>query len=138
MKITPFLIPSPTPGRGGSHNGYAAIPQGHPLWGVDYTLAMQRLPRPDDGSYIQELTYSGRFSDLQTRGFRWLEIPVDLAREDTWVFGFDTLHSWNTSAQDEPWCWAEAEKLAAVLEKARALPVVPPPHKLTVGALLGL
>lgn len=118
-KITPFLIPSPRPGRGGSHNGYAAIPEGHPLWGVDYTLAMGRLPQPDDGSYIQELTYSGRFSDLNTRGLR-IQCRLD---GNLWVFGFDTLHSWNTAAEDEPWCQAEAEKLAAVLEKARALPV---------------
>ena len=94
--------------RGSWGNGYVLISSDHPWSGRDADYI--------EHSSLQELTFSGTFSQegLQEAGFE-KEIYENV--DKYWVFGFDTLHIYNSSINDEDWVRKEAIELASELNK---------------------
>ena len=97
--------------RGGWGNGYVLISSDHPASGLDYDD--EQVP------YFEcELTFAGQFSAemLELCG-----MDKDIAKDADkyWVFGFDTLHSWNNPTEhNEAWVSSKAVQLAALFKKA--------------------
>ena len=94
--------------RGSWGNGYVLISSDHPWSGRDaYHI---------EHSSLQELTFSGTFSQegLKDAGFE-KEIYEDA--DQYWVFGFDTLHSYNSSVNDKNWVEEQAIELEEVIRK---------------------
>ena len=89
-------------------NGYALISSDHPWSGrhADYI----------EHSFLQELTFSGTFSQkgLKDAGF---EKEIYKNADKYWVFGFDTLHTYNSPINNKDWVRREAIELADVLRK---------------------
>lgn len=67
----------------GYANGYVAINESHPLWGVHYN----RIPISVHGG----LTFSDKFDRLPLQRMEWLE-SVPENQDKLWVLGFDTAH----------------------------------------------
>lgn len=74
-----FVIPSPLPGHGGWGNGYVAIPEEHPYYGKHYTDV-------DNIDINGGLTYSSPYMAGRD----------PLEADGMWIFGFDTLHPFDT------------------------------------------
>tara|TARA_R110000744_G_scaffold33879_5_gene79360 strand:- start:759 stop:1448 length:690 start_codon:yes stop_codon:yes gene_type:complete len=89
-------------------NGYVIISSEHPWSGRDADHI--------EHSSLQEITFSGTFSQegLKDAGF---EKEIYENADQYWVFGFDTLHSYNSSINDENWVREQAIELADALQK---------------------
>lgn len=87
-ELIAFALQSPLPGMGGWGNGYVAIPEGHPCFGMEYDSI--------DVSVHCGLTFSGKDKlkgqPEETKGM--------------WVVGFDTLH-----AGDSMEAWPDKESV---------------------------
>tara|TARA_R110002020_G_scaffold373875_1_gene585325 strand:+ start:1287 stop:2000 length:714 start_codon:yes stop_codon:yes gene_type:complete len=95
--------------RGSWGNGYILISSDHPWSGKDaYHF---------EHTSSQEITFSGTFSEqhLKDAGF---EKEIYENADKYWVFGFDTLHIYNSSVNNKDWVGAEAVQLAADFKKA--------------------
>ena len=80
-------------------NGYVAIPKGHKLHGMHYDDISNEI------DYTElPLTFSGG-GDL----FEW-------APDDSWVVGFDTVHSFNDESDDMAYVADQTDKLRASIE----------------------
>jgi hypothetical protein len=91
MKIKGFLVENDqTWFDGGFANGYVVIPQGHPLWGLDYTTELVEGLNVHGG-----ITFSEKVDEDMVNHEKF---GVDLTMEDlgSWVIGFDTRHSGDT------------------------------------------
>jgi hypothetical protein len=94
--------------RGSWGNGYVLISSDHPWSGRDADHIKH--------SSLQEITFSGTFSQegLKEAGF---EKEIYENADQYWVFGFDTLHIYNSPINNEDWVKREANELADVLRK---------------------
>lgn len=108
----PFILEHSThwmkDSRGSWGNGYVLISSDHPWSGkeADYL----------EHTSMQEITFSGVFgkAGLEEAGF---EKEIYENADKYWVFGFDTMHSYNSSTNDKDWVGAEAIKLASDFKK---------------------
>jgi hypothetical protein len=66
-------------------NGYVAIPEGHPCYGLDYDDVHVQYPN------VIDVNGGLTFASIATTDF-WPEKPEG----NWWVVGFDTCHSWDT------------------------------------------
>lgn len=90
--------------RKGWGNGYVVIPKGHPLYGKDYM------------DYDLDIHGGVTFASFG-KDFNWDGIEL---RDDDWVIGFDTNHSYDTK---ESWTKSnvisETKRLAKLVERYR-------------------
>ena len=106
-EIKLMLRPTPTHTRDlrmcGTHNGYLALPEGHPWFGMDYN----KIPADVHGG----LTY-GQMEHTVVGEYN---LPSE------WVIGFDTCH-WGDKpeVQDINFVWAELLRLHDQAQKATA------------------
>lgn len=70
-------------------NGYVCLPEGHPLYGMDYDAIHDKLP---ELSVHYGLTFSESSENLE-----WPEVPEG----KWWIVGFDTAH-YNDNAATWP------------------------------------
>tara|TARA_R110002020_G_scaffold165581_1_gene353053 strand:- start:4687 stop:5445 length:759 start_codon:yes stop_codon:yes gene_type:complete len=91
-------------------NGYVIISSDHPYCGFSEDMVAI------DG-FHQEITFAGTYSadGLFNAGIK-PSIAGDF--DQYWVFGFDTLHSYNNSSHDKVWVRDQAIKLESALQKA--------------------
>lgn len=113
----------------GTHNGYVAVPEGHPAYGRSYwEMTFDDDDKPVKKDKIQEaiesinvhggLTWAKGIAHLSRNNFQditsreeWQEI-VDRDRRKYWVFGFDTCHYQdNRIAQNEEYVRSETISL---------------------------
>ena len=102
MKIKGFIIENDqTTFYGGFANGYVVIPQGHPLWGLDYNSELIEGLNVHGG-----ITFSEKVDEDMVNHVLW---GKDLDEEDlgSWVIGFDTRHTGDTL---ERWPQVKVEK----------------------------
>lgn len=89
IKAVGFILPTPNYGINcGTHNGYAAVPPGHPYYGLNYDDLNGKPINVHCG-----LTYSDKVGDLAyLPGFLMVkgELPDEFS--NWWCFGFDTCH----------------------------------------------
>jgi len=89
MKIKGFIIENDQSilRGGGFANGYVVIPQGHPLWGLEYTTELVEGLNVHGG-----ITFSEKVDEDMINHVLW---GKDLEDEDlgSWLIGFDTRHS---------------------------------------------
>lgn len=97
-KSIAFVLPSPIPGSGGWGNGYVALPEGHPFFGVseDYDAPVSLPFEHTNG----QLTFARLIDDTDDPDNPYA--PYN----GMWVIGFDTLHSW-----DSPEQWPDEESV---------------------------
>lgn len=102
-ELIAFVIPTHMPGYGGWGNGYVALPEGHPCFGLDYDQIHDRF----DIDVHYGLTYSDKANEYN---------PEEV--QGMWVVGFDTLHSGDDMSKwpDEESVMREAERLKEQLE----------------------
>ena len=82
-KLIAFTLPTPpySAGMGGPANGYVAIPEGHPCFGMDYGSIHDK--------YSISVHYGLTWSRLQDdKGLTGAPDEV----KGMWIVGFDTLH----------------------------------------------
>jgi hypothetical protein len=85
-------------------NGYVVIPQGHPMYGIDY----DEIPVEVHGG----LTFASSVHDC----INWPEVK-DMFEEGGWVVGFDTAHFYdNKHTCPESYVLAETLRLKEQLE----------------------
>jgi hypothetical protein len=96
--------------RGSWGNGYVIISSDHPCCGLSEEMVAI------DG-FHQEITFAGTYS---AEGLFNAGIDSSIADDSDqyWVFGFDTLHSYNNSSHDKVWVRDQAIKLESALQKA--------------------
>ena len=105
IKCFPFIIKNDPCYRVGYANGYVAVPKNHPLHKNDWR-----------NLYID---IHGGISNIGpfNRTFDIIQLTEDIIPEDSWVFGFDTLHfldnrkNWNRGR-----CINETLKLCEFLQ----------------------
>jgi hypothetical protein len=96
-------------GHGGTHNGYAVIPEGHDLHGMHY----------DQLNAAVDVHGGLTFSD-QVEHLTWPELAC--APAGGWVVGFDTKHSFSDSrVWDADKVTHEAQRLKAQLDRLRVI-----------------
>lgn len=92
MKIKGFIIENDRTilRNGGFANGYVVIPEGHPLWGLDYNSEEIEGLNVHGG-----ITFSQKADEKMINHILW---GKDLEEEDlgSWVIGFDTRHTGDT------------------------------------------
>ena len=95
--------------RGSWGNGYVIISSDHPCCGFSEQMVAI------DG-FHQEITFAGTYS---AEGLFNAGIDPSIAdgSDQYWVFGFDTLHSYNNSSHDKVWVRDQAIKLESALQK---------------------
>lgn len=107
-KLIAFTLPTPpyAAGQGGPANGYVAIPEGHPCFGMGYDAIHDK--------YSIEVHCGLTWSQLQDdKGLNGAPDEV----KGMWIVGFDTLHY-----GDESYGWTvglvqlEADNLKKQLE----------------------
>lgn len=110
MKIKGFLVENNQTimTGGGFANGYVVIPEGNPIWGLDYNSEL-----------IEGLSIHGgiTFSEKVDEDMLNHEtFGSDLTMEDlgSWVIGFDTRHSGDTL---EKWPQSKVEREVVKLIK---------------------
>lgn len=91
-------------------NGYVIISSDHPCCGFNEDMVAI------DG-FHHEITFAGTYS---AEGLINAGIDSSIANDSDqyWVFGFDTLHSYNNSSHDKVWVRDQAIKLESALQKA--------------------
>ena len=110
MKIKGFIIENDRTilRNGGFANGYVVIPEGHPLWGLDYNSEEIEGLNVHGG-----ITFSQKADEKMVNHILW---GKDLDEEDlgSWVIGFDTRHTGDTL---ERWPQVKVEKEVVKLMK---------------------
>lgn len=93
----------------GFANGYVAVPQGHPLWGKSYEVANNCV------DVHGGVTFGGAYDKNFVENI--IRLSDDEIPEDSWVFGFDTLHFMDNSVNcDETFCRVETMNFLKQLE----------------------
>jgi hypothetical protein len=69
-------------------NGYVALPEGHPCFGLDYTDIHEKYDIEVNGG----LTFACHSDSLKDGAFE------NFPEGNWWVVGFDTAHSWDSIA----------------------------------------
>ncbi|MDW0189352.1 MAG: hypothetical protein QOA70_06845 [Nitrososphaeraceae archaeon] len=110
MELISFALLSPLSGRGGWGNGYVAIPQGHPCFGMDYDTIHENYSIDVNGG----LTFSAE--DIQGQ-------PE--STKGMWIVGFDTLHYGDTPSRwpNKESVMAEANSLLQQLNEINQKPL---------------
>ena len=108
----PFTVEHPEKwmkdAQGSWGNGYVLISSDHPWSGRDADHI--------EHSSLQELTFSGTFGH-DTLKYAGFEKEIYENADQYWVFGFDTLHIYNSPINDEDWVRKEAIELADLFRK---------------------
>ncbi|WP_315361799.1 hypothetical protein [Prevotella histicola] len=95
----------------GYANGYVAVQKGHPWWGKKWHEVEGLVNVHGD------ITYAAAWKDFPYPTINLTKVNIP---EDSWVFGFDTLHDGDTLEKcNEYFCLVETFKLMRQLQNVR-------------------
>ena len=89
--------------RSGHWCGYVGVPEGHPVFGLDYDAADALGPEHDDGGWRGFLVHGGlTFADTcqddpEAKEHGICHIPQPGESDRVWWLGFDMCHAWDRS-----------------------------------------